>query len=119
MSTGEPVGVLSQVGIDVADLDRSAEFWVGLLGLKVAGTAGNYLDFEKQAGVPVIYLQQVPERKTAKTRVHLDITVKDLDAAVAKAEGLGATKVRAYSEGTEQFVLMQDPDENEFCLVVG
>ena len=94
MSTGEPVGVLSQVGIDVADLDRSAEFWVRLLGLKIAGRSGNYLDFERQANGPVLYLQKVPEKKTAKTRVHLDISVKDLDVAVARAEGLGAKKSR-------------------------
>ena len=118
MTTGEPVGVISGVEIDVADLDRSAEFWVGLLGLKVAGRTGNYLEFEKQANGPVLYLQRVPERKTAKTRVHLDISVKDLDAAVAKAEGLGAKKVQAFDEEGERFVVMQDPDENEFCLVL-
>ena len=111
--------MLSQVGIDVADLDRSAEFWVGLLGLKVAGRSGNYLDFERQANGPVLYLQKVPERKTAKTRVHLDISVKDLDSAVARAVGLGAKKIQAFNEADESFVLMHDPDGNEFCLVLG
>ena len=116
MSTGEPVGALAQVGIDVADLDRSAEFWVGLLGLKVSGRSDTYLDFEKQADGPVLYLQRVPERKTAKTRVHLDISVKDLDVAVARAEELGATKIQAFDEDVGRFVVMQDPDGNEFCL---
>ena len=91
---------------------------MGLLGLKVAGRGDTYLDFERQADGPVIYLQRVPERKTAKTRLHLDISVKDLDVAVARAEGLGAKKIQAFNEPDERFVLMLDPDENEFCLVL-
>ena len=114
-----PVGVLSQVGIDVKDLDRSAEFWMGLLGLEVASRSDSYLMFEKQGGGPGLYLQKVPEEKTAKTRLHLDIAVKDLDAAAAKAKALGATEVSPrFDEEGGHWVVMEDPDGNEFCLVL-
>ncbi len=116
MSNGEPVGVLDQVGIDVQDLDRSAKFWQKLLGLKVSRRGDNYLEFERQGNGPQIYIQKVPEKKTSKTRVHLDISVKDLDASVAKAEDLGATTIKAYFEDGKHWVWMEDPDGNEFCL---
>ena len=111
-----PVGILDQVGIDVADLDRSAQFWTALLGLKVAERDDNYLNFERPGDGPRLYLQRVPEKKTAKTRVHLDIAVENLDIAVARAVALGAKKVQSFLEDAHSFVVMQDPDSNEFCL---
>ena len=117
-STNEgPVGILENVGIDVADLDRSAQFWTALLGVKVAERTDTYLFFEKQGDGPALYLQKVPEKKTAKTRVHLDITVENLDTAAARAVALGAKKVQAYVEGGAGNVVLEDPDGNEFCLV--
>ena len=111
-----PVGTLDQVGIDVADLDRSAQFWTELLGLKVADREGEYLNFERQGDGPRLYLQKVPEKKTAKTRVHLDIAVEDLDSSVARAVSLGAKKIQSFPGDAHSFVVMQDPDGNEFCL---
>ena len=61
--------------------------------------------------------QRVPEKKTAKTRVHLDIAVENLDTAVARAVALGAKKVQPFlKEGAHSWVVMEDPDGNEFCL---
>jgi predicted enzyme related to lactoylglutathione lyase len=56
---------------------------------------------------------QVPEAKTAKNRVHLDLTVADLPAAVARATGLGAVVVSPHDGWTT----LQDPEGNEFDLV--
>ena len=58
-----PVGILDQVGIDVEDLDRAAQFWIGLLGLKVAKRESDYLNFERQGDAPRLYVQKVPEKK--------------------------------------------------------
>ncbi len=75
-----------------------------------------------------IFFQRVPERKQVKNRVHLDVnaggprgTPDDerrvaVDAAVEKAIGSGATKVRLVEEQGERFYVMQDPEGNEFCL---
>ena len=111
-----PVGTLDQVGIDVEDLDRSAKFWMALLGLKVARREDEYLDFERQGDGPKLYVQKVPEKKTAKTRVHFDIAVENLDTAVARAVALGAKKVQPFLKGAHGWVVMEDPDGNEFCL---
>ena len=111
-----PVGILDNVGIDVADVDRSAQFWIALLGVRVAKRADNYLFFERQGDGPALYVQKVPEKKTAKTRVHLDIAVGNLDTAVARAVAIGAKKVQSFAEGEMGHVVMEDPDGNEFCL---
>ena len=114
-----PVGQVAQIGIDVADLDRSAEFWMAVLGLKVASRDDVYLNFERQGDGPVLYLQRVPEKKSSKTRVHLDIGVKDVDAALVRVEALGVRKLEDVKESGSRLVVVADPDGNEFCLVQG
>ena len=111
-----PIGILAQVGIDVGDLDRAARFWEGLLGVKVAHRGHNYLMFERQGDGPGLYVQKVPEKKTAKTRLHFDIAVENLDTAVARAVALGANRAQSFAEGGGGHVVMEDPDGNEFCL---
>ena len=114
-----PVGTLDQVGIDVEDMDRAAQFWTALLGLKVADREDDYLSFERQGDGPRLYVQKVPEKKTAKTRLHLDIDVADLDVAVSRAVALGAKKVQPFIQSGHSWVVMEDPDGNEFCLTHG
>ena len=75
-----------------------------------------------------IFFQRVPEQKQAKNRVHLDVNAggprgtpvderrNRVDAAVERAVGVGATKVRLVEEQGERFYVMQDPEGNEFCL---
>ncbi|GIV95690.1 MAG: glyoxalase [Herpetosiphonaceae bacterium] len=77
---------------------------------------------------PRIFFQRVPEPKAVKNRVHLDVNVggghatpfeerrRRVDEAVERAIGLGATKLRAYEQRGEYWVVMQDPEGNEFCL---
>jgi Glyoxalase-like domain len=77
---------------------------------------------------PRIYFQQVPESKLVKNRVHLDVNVGGglttalnerrarVDAAVERLCALGATQLRPIEEHGEYWVVMQDPEGNEFCL---
>jgi predicted enzyme related to lactoylglutathione lyase len=62
----------------------------------------------------------VPETKTVKNRVHLDIDVADLAIAVVAAEAVGATRVGdvVYDE-IGGFQVMADPEGNEFCFING
>lgn len=65
-----------------------------------------------------VLFQTVPEAKTVKNRLHLDLHVgPDHRAAeVARLEGLGATFVRAVDEPSGSHVVMSDPEGNEFCV---
>jgi catechol 2,3-dioxygenase-like lactoylglutathione lyase family enzyme len=78
---------------------------------------------------PRIYFQKVPESKVVKNRVHLDLSVsagsrvpleerqRAVDAEVQRLTGLGATVFRPGSvERGEYWVVMQDPEGNEFCV---
>jgi predicted enzyme related to lactoylglutathione lyase len=63
----------------------------------------------------------VPEDKVAKNRMHLDIDTDDIEAEAARLEGLGATRVAAqplHEHGTS-WILMADPEGNEFCVCDG
>ena len=89
---------------------------------------GDYASRVDPDGVgPRLFFQRVPEPKTAKNRVHLDLSVGGrgtapeesralIAAAVERAVAAGATKVREFDEPTGFWVVLQDPDGNEFCL---
>jgi predicted enzyme related to lactoylglutathione lyase len=67
-----------------------------------------------------IGFQRVPESKSVKNRVHLDIAVDDLDLAATAAEALGARRVGApVPDPVGGFQVMLDPEGNEFCFIVG
>jgi predicted enzyme related to lactoylglutathione lyase len=63
-------------------------------------------------------LQAVDEPKTAKNRMHLDIETPRVDAEVARLEALGARRLEAdtRSEHGSRWVVMADPEGNEFCV---
>lgn len=76
---------------------------------------------------PRILIQKVPEPKTAKNRCHLDISVTDrsmdsierraaLDAEADRLVSLGATRLGDFDEAIGTWIVMQDPEGNEFCL---
>ena len=116
-----PVQKLGLV-LDCTDPDALAPFWAGALGYDVVGGAGAYvLLLPKEPGAPQLLLQRVPEVKSAKNRMHLDIHVADIDAEAARLEGLGATRVSssAFDEHGTQWHLMADPEGNELCVCNG
>ena len=62
-------------------------------------------------------LQKVPERHEVKNRVHIDLDVADLEKAVSRVLDLGGSKLDKHSLYGIEWVVMADPDGNEFCLV--
>ena len=76
---------------------------------------------------PLIWFQVVPEPKTAKNRVHLDVIVgrglpkpqriQVVEERAARLQALGATRLRHLDEYEDHYgVVLQDPEGNEFCL---
>lgn len=74
-----------------------------------------------EAGHPKLLLQRVPEAKSAKNRMHLDIHVVEIDAEAARLVGLGARRVSssAIEEHGTRWHLMADPEGNELCVCDG
>ena len=62
-------------------------------------------------------LQKVPEPNKVKNRVHIDLDVPSLDAAVSRVRELGGHILKEFNEYGINWAVMTDPDGNEFCLV--
>ena len=113
------VGALTHIGIDVSDLEWSEAFYSTLLGVERGMAWDQYLAFKPLPGGLIVYLQRVPEKKTSKTRLHLDLTVADVPAALARVEALGGRALRDFIEPSDNLAVVADPDGNEFCLITG
>jgi predicted enzyme related to lactoylglutathione lyase len=108
--------------LDCADPEALAGFWSPALGLERLGSAGNYVLLVSPSGtLPKLLLQRVTEAKAAKNRMHLDIVTPDIDAEAARLEGLGARRVETQTrtEFGNSWVIMADPEGNEFCVCDG
>jgi hypothetical protein len=66
-----------------------------------------------QPGAPRLFFTRVPEPKTVKNRVHLDLRAADVDIEVARLVELGATELGRV----EDWVLLADPEGNEFDVL--
>lgn len=105
--------------LDCENPERLAEFWGPALGYVNLGTFGSYAALypDGRAG-PKLLLQKVDEAKAVKNRMHLDIEVPDIEAEAARLVALGARRVEdaPCSEHGTTWVLMADPEGNEFCV---
>jgi predicted enzyme related to lactoylglutathione lyase len=113
----ERVGALYAIVIDVNDLEKCAKFWSQVLGADILYQNERYLRLGQKGERPTLLLQKVPERHKDKNRVHIDLDVPDLDAAVSRVQDLGGHKLGQLSEYGVRWAVMADPDGNEFCLV--
>lgn len=135
--------IAHQIAIDAADPHPQAAFWAAAMGLEVedhhdlvvqmveAGYATDD-DYEEvdgryrwpdaasrsEDGRTRLLFQKVPEPKTVKNRVHLDLNVgaENRDAEVDRLIGLGATRLWDGQQGPHQWVTLADPEGNEFCV---
>jgi hypothetical protein len=139
-----------QITFDCADPGALAEFWAAALDYQLQPPPEGFETWDdalRTFGVPEdqwnsrsailprggdgprVLFQRVPEGKTAKNRVHLDVRVAPgltgdermaaLEAEAARLEALGATRAyRVEPDGRMEqgFISMQDPEGNELCL---
>jgi hypothetical protein len=77
--------------LDCADTDRLADFWAAALGFERGGFEPPYVGLTRPgASKPEFLLQQVPEPKSAKNRMHLDLRVADTNLEAGRLpDGLG------------------------------
>jgi hypothetical protein len=134
-----------QLTFDARDPLTLVEWWAELLGYQVEDNSefvasllekgvlteeqvvrrGERLDFADAAAAvdpdgngPRLYVQRVPEPKTAKNRLHLDVRTgtDDLDAEKERVTARGASFVEWGNQGGHRWAVMRDPEGNEFCL---
>jgi catechol 2,3-dioxygenase-like lactoylglutathione lyase family enzyme len=139
-----------QVTFDCADPGALAGFWVEVLGYKLDDPPPGFDTWDEaldafgvpperrndasaavdpQGQGPRLWFQKVPEGKTAKNRVHLDVRaapglqwderMSALEAECDRLTGLGATRVERFDPDgrlNAGHIVMRDPEGNEFCL---
>ena len=108
------------LSIDCADAAALARFWSGVLGRPVnpgadAGHAA--IDATDPASGPRLSFQKVPEPKTIKNRLHLDLRADRFDAENDRLTSLGATAIRSFERPTIRWTTFADPEGNEFDLM--
>jgi predicted enzyme related to lactoylglutathione lyase len=114
----------AQIGLvlDCADPERLAEFWAPALDYVNLGTVGAYVAlFPNGRSGPKLLLQRVAEPKAVKNRMHFDIEAADIAAEADRLVALGATRVSETPcrEHGSTWLLMTDPEGNEFCVCDG
>ena len=110
---------VSGVTIDCVDPQRVARFWSALLGREPGPSQAGWVHLGHRGDPqPRLVFQPVPEPKAGKVRIHLDVTVDDVDEAIELVTSLGGRTTderHDYHEGV--VVVMADPEGHEFCLV--
>jgi hypothetical protein len=107
---------LAAITFDCDDADKLAAFWSALLDRPIAD--GSMDGYVMLSGEPAWAFIKVPEPKTAKNRVHVDLAVADLAAGVERAVTLGATRHGDFDEAGFVWTTLTDPEGNEFDIVL-
>lgn len=110
---------IQEIVVDCADPRALAPFWAALLETRWAALDESWAMVD--ADPLLLAFQRVPEPKSSpKNRVHIDVQVADAASAVARAEALGARRTGQVelSPSGDGYVVLQDPEGNEFCFVV-
>jgi Glyoxalase-like domain len=110
--------------IDTADPPGLAAFWQSVLGWRITSAeGGDEVVLEPPAGspedgvAPDLLFLRVPEGKAGKNRLHLDLRPVDQAAEVSRLEGLGARRADVGQGPDVSWVVLADPDGNEFCVL--
>jgi hypothetical protein len=106
-----------QVVIDAGDPVALGRWWATALDWIVFNDDPEEFEIRSAPDeVPGLLFARVPEGKTIKNRLHLDLRPDDRDAAVARFLELGATHADV-GQGEETWVVLADPEGNEFCVL--
>ena len=106
---------IAALAIDCHDPPELARWWSRLLGGRVEVDRDGDATLHAPGGLAIDFLR-VPEVKTVKNRLHLDLRSTDLAEATEQAVALGATRADDIYDGGGWQVL-RDPEGNEFCLL--
>jgi hypothetical protein len=118
---------INEIVIDSTDPHRLAAFWCAVLDWVVIDSNDDEVEVrpagtsDRTSPVPSLMFGRVPEAKTVKDRLHLDVvatTGSDQAAELQRLLALGAVQVD-IGQGDVSWHVLADPDGNEFCLLRG
>ena len=107
--------------LDSLDPQRLAPFWALALDYVILADVDNYVVLLPANGQgPKLLIQRVPEGKSVKNRMHMDVETLDVEAVASELEANGAKRMSSLmKEHGSSWIVMNDPDGNEFCVCDG
>ncbi len=106
--------------VDARDPEALARFWGDVLGWEVGGSNDEIAWLKPPApAVPLIAFVPVPEGKSVKNRVHIDVSPTDRsrDEEVERVLALGAQRADVGQGEDVSWIVLADPEGNEFCIL--
>jgi predicted enzyme related to lactoylglutathione lyase len=114
------VSRLTNIVIDALDPPAVAEFWCSVLGWQIVEESDEGVSIAAANGAwPVIDILPVPETKAVKNRLHLDLRADGISTPdeLLRLQALGASPVDVGQSPEVTWVVLADPEGNEFCLL--
>ncbi|MGX7677521.1 VOC family protein [Jatrophihabitans sp. DSM 45814] len=111
---------IAVIAIDAVQPRRVADFWCGVLGWRVVEEDGSVISLAPPDGAwPTIDVVAVPENKIVKNRLHLDLRADGLTTSeeLERLLALGARYADVGQAADATWVVLSDPEGNEFCLL--
>jgi hypothetical protein len=104
--------------IDAAEPTKLARWWADALDWKIFHEEDDEVVVTTpDERFPGLLFDRVPERKARKNRLHLDLVPEDQEAEVERLLAMGATRADVGQKGDEGWVVLADPEGNEFCVL--
>jgi predicted enzyme related to lactoylglutathione lyase len=112
---------VTAITFDCSNALTVASFWSAAVGRPIdqqgeMAASEFFARISGEGADPMMMFIQVPESKTDKNRVHLDMNATDRAAEVERLVGIGATIVHDKDEHGVQWTTLADPEGNEFCV---
>ena len=110
-----------QVVVDAEDPARLARWWAEALGYVIVNEAPDEVEIRRVPDqMPGLLFTPVADVKRGKNRLHIELAPRagdDQEAEVSRLLRLGATRADVGQQGDESWVVLADPEGNEFCVV--
>jgi hypothetical protein len=104
--------------VDAADPARLGRWWAEALGYQITIDRPDEVEIRRAPDqVPGLIFVPVPEGKTVKNRLHIDLRPDDQDAEVERLVDMGARHVDVGQGDDVTWVVLADPEGNEFCVL--
>ena len=111
----------TELVIDCRDPERVAQFWGAVLGYDITdrGPEGEIEISGGVPGAPTLVFVRVPEGKTLKNRIHIDVNPTETDQSneLRRLIRLGARRVDVGQTTDVSWIVLADVEDNEFCLL--
>lgn len=104
--------------IDCSDPRALVTFWASITGYEIVHASDTWASIVGEGDRAIrIAFQRVPESKASKNRLHIDLAAPDEEAEATQMEALGAVRRWTSEKADDPFVVLADPEGNEFCVV--